>query len=232
MATSSMTQGPVSARYQIVLVGDQGSGKSTLQARFVRSKYFAYPASATVDFMARTVQVRPNARVLVLVWDTPSKPSLHSLVTWRLTAPRHAVVVVYSCASRTSFEAARAWLGQAQQTASQGSLLFLVATHVDTCVVPVLEGRALADSFSAQFFAVAAHVPNPDIETAFFSIVEAIHLQATRAAVTTAPQQAVRSGGLRRGRTWWCTALFPCRWKFWGKRATKGGDSATMQPSR
>ena len=59
-----------------------------------------------------------------------------------------------------------------EQTASQGSLLFLVATHVDTCVVPVLEGRALADSFSAQFFAVAAHVPNPDIETViyFFAI--------------------------------------------------------------
>ena len=101
----------------------------------------------------------PSSRLRLQVWDIPASPWLRDFVPSYIT-DASAVVVVYSIADRSSFEAAAAWAALAQAHAAQGAALplLLVGTHADQAgagsgarpaVVSAAEAEAAAASMGA-----------------------------------------------------------------------------------
>ena len=88
--------------FKIILIGDSGSGKSSLLARFIKD-HFAEDYSVTVgthhiklgvDFATKSIPIDDNYRVKLQIWDTAGQESFRSIVkTFYRNAS--AVLLVY-----------------------------------------------------------------------------------------------------------------------------------------
>ncbi|KAK9026855.1 hypothetical protein V6N11_066714 [Hibiscus sabdariffa] len=115
---------------KLVLLGDMGTGKTSLVLRFVKGQFLDFQESTIGAAFFTQVLSLNEARIKFDIWDTAGQERYHSLAPMYYRGAA-AAVVVYDVTSSDTFERAKKWVREVQRQGNQNLIMFLVANKVD-----------------------------------------------------------------------------------------------------
>lgn len=148
---------------KLVLLGDQGVGKSCIALRFVRSE-FPENSEATIGagFLTRTVALdnQPeNHNVKFDIWDTAGQERYRSLAPMYYRGAE-AAVCVYDISDASTFTKAASWIKEIKLQASPNILITLAGNKADIGdeyrQVSIQDGKQFAVDNHLQFTETSA----------------------------------------------------------------------------
>uniref|UniRef100_A0A914CHU8 Ras-related protein Rab-39B n=1 Tax=Acrobeloides nanus TaxID=290746 RepID=A0A914CHU8_9BILA len=105
-------------QYRIILIGDSTVGKSSLLRYFTEGRLAEISdPTVGVDFYARTVELKPDMRVKLQLWDTAGQEKFKS-ITRSYYRNSVGVIIVYDITNRKTFEHVSEWLAEAEANVS------------------------------------------------------------------------------------------------------------------
>jgi len=144
---------------KLVLLGDQGVGKSSIALRFVRGQ-FPEHSEATVGaaFLTQIVSAQGQS-VKFDIWDTAGQERYHSLAPMYYRGAQ-AAVVVYDINSADTFNRAVSWVRELRNQAASNIIIVLAGNKADMAdqhrAVLTEDGRAFAEDNGLIFAEVSA----------------------------------------------------------------------------
>ncbi|XP_052812841.1 uncharacterized protein LOC128240289 [Mya arenaria] len=155
----SMSGGGKLQNVKLVLLGDQGVGKSSIALRFVRGE-FTENSEATIGaaFLTQTVSVSGQT-IKFDIWDTAGQERYHSLAPMYYRGAQ-AAVVVYDITNKNTFERAVKWIKELKQQANSQIVIVLAGNKADMAAekrtVPKEEGQSFAEENNLIFTEASA----------------------------------------------------------------------------
>ncbi|CAD7702695.1 unnamed protein product [Ostreobium quekettii] len=145
---------------KLVLLGEMGSGKSSLVLRFVKGQFFDYQESTIgAAFLTKPL---PEYNVKFEIWDTAGQERYHSLAPMYYRGAA-AAIIVYDVTSADSFVRAKNWVKELQRTGNANMIMALAGNKADLVKgdsssrqVPTEEARAYADEHGLYFVETSA----------------------------------------------------------------------------
>lgn len=129
-----------------VLLGDVGTGKTSLVLRFVKGQFFEHQESTIgAAFFTQVLSVT-EATVKFDLWDTAGQERYHSLAPMYYRGAA-AAVVVYDITNMDSFNRAKKWIKELERQGNPNLVMALVANKAD------LEGKREVDDEDGERFA-------------------------------------------------------------------------------
>lgn len=113
-----------------VLLGDMGTGKTSLVLRFVTGKFLEYQESTIGAAFFTQVLSLNEATIKFDIWDTAGQERYHSLAPMYYRGAA-AAVVVYDITSMESFVRAKKWVQELQRQANPTLIMFLAGNKAD-----------------------------------------------------------------------------------------------------
>ncbi|XP_064965820.1 ras-related protein RHN1-like isoform X2 [Musa acuminata AAA Group] len=123
-----MGSGNIQAK--LVLLGDMGTGKTSIVLRFVKGQYFDCQESTIGAAFFSQVLSLNEATVKFDIWDTAGQERYHSLAPMYYRGAA-AAIVVYDISSMDSFIRAKKWVQELQRQGNPYLIMALVANKVD-----------------------------------------------------------------------------------------------------
>jgi small GTP-binding protein len=166
--------------FKIVLVGDDGVGKSSLLSRFAKDTFSATQRSTVgVDFAARIVAMPDGKRVKAQIWDTSGQERYRALDV-QCYRGALGVLLVYDTTKASSLEDLRRWMKEIKELASKDIVLMMVGNKID-----LGSARAVSEE-QAQAMALELDVPRAEtsaltgqnVDQAFAHLLERIYQAA------------------------------------------------------
>ncbi|CAN6540940.1 hypothetical protein ACFX13_018062 [Malus domestica] len=115
---------------KLVLLGDMGTGKTSLVLRFVTGKFLEYQESTIGAAFFTQVLSLNEATIKFDIWDTAGQERYHSLAPMYYRGAA-AAVVVYDITSMDSFLRAKKWVLEVQRQANPTLIMFLAGNKAD-----------------------------------------------------------------------------------------------------
>ncbi|XP_010688186.2 ras-related protein RHN1 isoform X3 [Beta vulgaris subsp. vulgaris] len=184
---------------KLVLLGDMGTGKTSLVLRFVKGQFFDYQESTIGAAFFTEVLSLDNTIVKLDIWDTAGQERYHSLAPMYYRGAA-AAVVVYDITSAESFEKAKRWTQELQRQASPHMFTALVGNKAD------LDEKREVDNEVAEQYAKenGLHFFETSAKTAQ-NVNELFYETATTLAKTCPPRTSgMKLQNRREGRTTFC----------------------------
>ncbi|KAK4740990.1 hypothetical protein SAY87_024578 [Trapa incisa] len=130
MASISTTTGRSSLGAKLVLLGDMGTGKSSLVLRFVKGQFHEFQESTVgAAFFSQSLAVN-DVTVKLEIWDTAGQERYHSLAPMYYRGAA-AAIIVYDITSIESFERAKKWVQELQKRGNPSMVKALAGNKVD-----------------------------------------------------------------------------------------------------
>ena len=64
--------------YKVLIIGDPGIGKTSLIHRYIYNEFKEHNESTIgLDFQEKTVQVSPEDKIILIIWDTAGSEKFH-----------------------------------------------------------------------------------------------------------------------------------------------------------
>jgi Ras-related protein Rab-5C len=143
---------------KLVLLGDMGTGKSSLVLRFVKGQFFEYQESTIgAAFLTQTVSVN-DTTVKFEIWDTAGQERYHSLAPMYYRGAA-AAIVVYDLTSVESFNRAKSWVRELQRQGNPSLVMALAGNKSDKAEerkVSTEEAQAYSDENGLFFMETSA----------------------------------------------------------------------------
>ena len=131
---------------KVILVGDEGTGKSSLMSRYCDNVFhFSYISTIGVDFKIRTLDLEVDevpSKVKVQMWDTAGQERFAS-ITSSFYRGADAVLVVYDVGCPATFRHTRKWLEACTSVCNDAANSSLVKVLIGNKADAVPEGGAL-----------------------------------------------------------------------------------------
>uniref|UniRef100_A0A0G4FDH7 Ras-related protein Rab-18 n=1 Tax=Chromera velia CCMP2878 TaxID=1169474 RepID=A0A0G4FDH7_9ALVE len=170
-----MSEGAYDHLFKILLIGDSGVGKSSILLRFTDDEFNPKSLSTIgVDFKVKFMNLR-GKRLKLAVWDTAGQERFRTL-TSSYYRGAHAIILVYDCCVKESFNNLQTWLEEVRKYATNvDAVKMLVANKVDKAPAEVTreEGEAFAVDHSTLFIETSAKT-RVGIAQAFEEVVQKI----------------------------------------------------------
>mmetsp|Transcript_7964 Transcript_7964/g.15784 ORF Transcript_7964/g.15784 Transcript_7964/m.15784 type:complete len:192 (+) Transcript_7964:360-935(+) len=116
--------------YKLVCLGETAVGKSSLCLQFARGQFNQYSESTIgASFLTQSVIV-DGSTIKFEIWDTAGQERYHSLAPMYYRGAK-AAIVVYDITSKQSFERAKAWVAELQQSGSSDMVVALTGNKAD-----------------------------------------------------------------------------------------------------
>ncbi|KAJ4958687.1 hypothetical protein NE237_025798 [Protea cynaroides] len=115
---------------KLVLLGDMGTGKTSLVLRFVKGQFYDYQESTIGAAFFTQVLSLNEGTVKFDIWDTAGQERYHSLAPMYYRGAA-AAVVVYDISSAESFVKAKKWVQEVQRQGNSNLVMVLVANKAD-----------------------------------------------------------------------------------------------------
>ncbi|KAH3744850.1 GTP-binding protein yptV1 [Pelomyxa schiedti] len=133
--------------FKILLVGDGGSGKSSLMQRYTQDTFVeAYIPTIGVDFQTKAIDIESNA-VKFQIWDCSGQERFRTITTAYYRGA-HGIMLLFDINDMESFNHIRSsWLSECQAHSDHAALI-LVGTKIDL-------GNRAVDFATAKEFATA-----------------------------------------------------------------------------
>ncbi|XP_038971622.1 ras-related protein Rab5A-like isoform X1 [Phoenix dactylifera] len=123
---------------KLVLLGDAGTGKSSLVLRFVKGQFVEFQESTIgAAFFSQTLAVNDQT-VKFEIWDTAGQERYHSLAPMYYRGAA-AAVIVYDITNWATFMRARKWVQELQAQGSPSTIMALAGNKAD-----LLEARQVS----------------------------------------------------------------------------------------
>mmetsp|Transcript_37834 Transcript_37834/g.45613 ORF Transcript_37834/g.45613 Transcript_37834/m.45613 type:complete len:200 (+) Transcript_37834:358-957(+) len=169
---------------KLVLLGDMGTGKSSLVLRFVKGQFFEYQESTIgAAFLTQTVSVN-DTTVKFEIWDTAGQERYHSLAPMYYRGAA-AAIVVYDITSTDSFNRAKSWVRELQRQGNPALVMALAGNKADKAEerkVSVEEGETYAEENGLFFMETSAKTAS-NVNELFYEIARKL----PKAAPTPVP---------------------------------------------
>lgn len=150
MSAGSAPPGGVKVQnVKLVLLGDQGVGKSSIALRFVRGE-FTENSEATIGaaFLTQTVNVS-GLSIKFDIWDTAGQERYHSLAPMYYRGAQ-AAVVVYDVTNTKTFQKAVTWIKELKQQANSQIIMVLAGNKADMAADKRVVSREEAQTFAEE----------------------------------------------------------------------------------
>jgi Ras-related protein Rab-1A len=116
--------------FKIIIIGDSGTGKSSLLVKFVDNTYDEhYISTIGVDFKIKTVDV-DGRKCKLQIWDTAGQERFRNITTAYYRGA-HGIILVYDTTNGESFNNTKFWLGEITKYASESVQILLIGNKTD-----------------------------------------------------------------------------------------------------
>ncbi|KAL9443527.1 hypothetical protein AB3S75_016818 [Citrus x aurantiifolia] len=184
---------------KLVLLGDMGTGKTSLVLRFVKGQFFDFQESTIGAAFFTQVLSLNEVTIKFDIWDTAGQERYHSLAPMYYRGAA-AAVVVYDTTSMDSFERAKKWVQELQRQGNPNLIMFLVANKVDLeekRKVKNEEGELYAQENGLSFLETSAKSAH-NVNELFYEIAKRL-VEANPSHQTGMKLHTESHGGGRRG---------------------------------
>ncbi|KAI3923763.1 hypothetical protein MKW98_011393 [Papaver atlanticum] len=123
--------GNKSIQAKLVLLGDMGTGKTSLVLRFVKGQFFDFQQESTIGaaFFTQLLSLS-EATVKFDIWDTAGQERYHSLAPMYYRGAS-AAAIVYDITSMDSFRRAKKWVEELEARGNPNMVMLLVGNKAD-----------------------------------------------------------------------------------------------------
>ncbi|GLJ32745.1 hypothetical protein SUGI_0659270 [Cryptomeria japonica] len=165
------TTGTNNIQAKLVLLGDMGTGKSSLVLRFVKGQFFDYQESTIgAAFFSQTLAVNETT-VKFEIWDTAGQERYHSLAPMYYRGAA-AAIIVYDITNSDSFTRAKKWVQELQRQGNPNLVMALVGNKGDLVAkrkVEQEEGQVYAQE-NGMFFLETSAKTAQNVNELFYEI--------------------------------------------------------------
>jgi Ras-related protein Rab-2A len=99
----------VSRTFKIIVVGEQGVGKSSLLSRYLKKEFHnEYNVTIGVEFLSRTLEL-PEGEACLQIWDTAGQETFRSIIK-NFYRGASGVLLVFSLTNKDSLTCLRRWV--------------------------------------------------------------------------------------------------------------------------
>eukprot|EP00047_Mylnosiga_fluctuans_P003032 m.227098 g.227098 ORF g.227098 m.227098 type:complete len:204 (-) comp11531_c0_seq1:83-694(-) len=147
----------VVASLKFLVIGDSGTGKSSLLLRFTEDSFDPdLGPTIGVDFKPKLFDVNGN-RVKLSIWDTAGQERFRTL-TSSYYRGAHGVILVYDVSRRESFDHISLWMNEVDMYSTAPNMVkMLVGNKIDLPrVIDTAEGLEFAHKHSMLFIECSA----------------------------------------------------------------------------
>lgn len=188
--------------FKLVLLGDEGVGKSCIAQRFVRRQFNDH-SSPTIgaSFFSQTLCLDDVKKVKLDIWDTAGQERYHSLAPIYYRGAS-AAIVVYDLTRQDTFDHAQRWVSELRQQVGWDIAIALAGNKCDMEDSHTVVERSVAQSYAEDadlmFFETSAKT-GVNIEDTFLAIARKL---SSSTADTNEPNRILldeESGQTQRG---------------------------------
>lgn len=123
-----------------MLLGDMGTGKSSLVLRFVKGQFLDYQESTIgAAFFSQTLAVN-EVTVKFEIWDTAGQERYHSLAPMYYRGAA-AAIIVYDITNSDSFARAKNWVLELQKQGNPNLVMALAGNKADVAAKRKVEAE-------------------------------------------------------------------------------------------
>ncbi|XP_076942579.1 ras-related protein Rab5-like isoform X1 [Bidens hawaiensis] len=160
---------------KLVILGDMGTGKTSIVLRFVKGQYYDYQESTIgAAFFTQIVSIN-KTNVKFDIWDTAGQERYHSLAPMYYRGAA-AAIVVYDITNMVSFQRAKKWIDELRKQGNLNLVTVLVANKADLKTkreVEIEEGKQYAKENALQYFETSAKTAE-NIQELFYEIAKRV----------------------------------------------------------
>jgi small GTP-binding protein len=160
--------------FKVIVIGDSGSGKSSLTVRLSEDVFFSdYASTIAIDFRMHFM-VYNGQKIRIQIWDTAGQERFLAVST-AFYRGANGVLLCYDITNRQSFEHLGAWLDRVKMQALPGIPVVLVGCKADegtrNRAVSVEEAAAWATSHGMTYLETSAKTKD-NVTEAFQKITQ------------------------------------------------------------
>jgi small GTP-binding protein len=116
--------------YKIIIVGDSGTGKSSLLARYVDNEFDSnYISTIGVDFKIKNVE-KNGKNIRLQLWDTAGQERFRAIAKSYYRGA-HFCIITFDLANPNSFDNISIWVSEIKNNSNQHTKYIIVGTKVD-----------------------------------------------------------------------------------------------------
>jgi len=160
--------------FKILIIGDQGVGKTALLSRFTRDEFNQnYCGTIGIEFATKTINIDGKA-IKLQIWDTAGHERFRS-ITSAYYAKTQGVLLCYECTNRETFDNVSKWFKEAEAACEPNTPKVLIANKIDLSNREVSkdEGQSLADRLGMKYVEVSA-ASDVNVKEVFDSVIKSI----------------------------------------------------------
>lgn len=95
--------------FKIILIGDSGTGKTSIMQRFVTSQFSdKYSCTIGVDFMTKSIQIEKET-IKLQIWDTAGMEKFRQITTSYYRGAQ-AVIICFDLSNRITYNSLSKWI--------------------------------------------------------------------------------------------------------------------------
>jgi len=157
MNTVPLSVNPEIPKYKLIVLGEQGVGKSCLLNRFINDTFTEeYQATIGLDFQSKNIQI-DNQDIHLLLYDTAGQEKFRSLIPM-YTRMANIIILVYDVTVKETFDKIPSWFDDIINTNKNDVIYALVGNKTDlgNRAVTAEEGKKFAEEHNFYFQEVSA----------------------------------------------------------------------------
>ncbi|MCQ2817954.1 MAG: GTP-binding protein [archaeon] len=170
-----MTSNPM--KFNLILLGDQAVGKTSLLQRYVESTFKEVAGTAGLDIKEKTVNIN-GEEIKLNLYDSAGHNKFRNIAGMQVKKS-DGLVIVYDVTDKNSFEGAKFWLNSCFNTpeGQSGKVYILLGNKIDLedqIVISTEEGQAISEQFKTIFYETSAK-NGVNVEKAFSEAVTTLY---------------------------------------------------------
>uniref|UniRef100_A0A0C9RGR0 TSA: Wollemia nobilis Ref_Wollemi_Transcript_25904_1044 transcribed RNA sequence n=1 Tax=Wollemia nobilis TaxID=56998 RepID=A0A0C9RGR0_9CONI len=186
---------------KLVLLGDMGTGKSSLVLRFAKGQFFDFQESTIgAAFFSHSLALN-EATIKFEIWDTAGQERYHSLAPMYYRGAA-AAIVVYDITSLDSFIRAKKWVQELQRQGTPNMVMALAGNKADLVTKRKVEPEE-AQTYAKEnglFLIETSAKTAQNVNELFYEIGKRLH----QAQPAQSSQGLLLADGRERGRSTSC----------------------------